>query len=171
MNQPIFVLGGPIEIASFAFSAITALCSFLISIIALRHTAKPKIEILLLSEGKYFCDRKVTLRFKAVNKGHWYAHPMVIDLQIYCNFAKRFTLYALNFGSRQEKQDKEVKLGVEGMQYFKAEKIILGREKSGEDFSIELKLPKNAGKHLIKFDAFSKNGVSYKKNIELECIK
>jgi len=71
----------------------------------------------------------------------------------------------------QEKINETVELGTENMQYFKAENIIVVSEKCGEEFWIDVILPKTESKHKVKLDAYSENGVSFKKIIELNCIK
>lgn len=171
LNQPITILGIPIELISLGFSIVTTFCALLISIIALRHSAKPKIDIKINSKGNYYCERSITLKFKVINRGHWYARPMAIGLVIFCNFDEDFKLLRLRYGSRQEKTDETVKLGTENMQYFKAENVIVGSEKGGEEFWVELILPKIEGKYKVKLDAYSENGVSFKKIFELNCIK
>lgn len=171
LNQPIIILGIPIELIDLGFSIVTTFCALLISIIALRYSAKPKIDIKINSKGNYYCESSVTLKFKVTNKGHWYAQPMVIGLVIFCNFDKSFELLRLRYGSRQEKTDETVKLGTENMQYFKAEHIIVGSEKCGEEFWIDVILPRAEGKQKVKLDAYSENGVSFKKNYRIKLYK
>lgn len=171
LNQPITIFGIPIELISLGFSIVTTFCTLLISIFALRYSAKPKIGIEINSKGNYYCGNSITLKFKVINKGHWYAQPMAIGLVIYCNFDESFEILRLRYGSRQENTDETVKLGTENMQYFEAKNIIVGSEKCGEEVWADVILPKTEGKYRIKLDAYSENGVSFKKIIKLNCIK
>ncbi len=170
MNDQILIFGIRIEVINLVFTMITSLSALSISFLLLRNSIKPRIDIERLGKDKVKCNDTVYLRFRVVNQGYWFARPMVIKLIIFCNFDEAFKLIELQFGSRQEKKDKKIKQGKENMNYFIAEGIMLGPKPSSEEFIIKLSTPDLPGKYRIKFEAYSENGVSFRKKFMIECI-
>ncbi len=169
-SEPVTIFGLPIEMLSLGFSVVTTFSALLLAVIALSHTARPRIKIDRITKGKYYCGEAIRLRFKVSNKGYWFARPMVVRLAIYCNFHEDFLLKKLSYGSRQENTDDIVKLGKGGFQYFKVENVMLSSSKLGEEFYFDLQMPEISGKYPVNFSAYSENGVSYRKSFTLRCV-
>ncbi|TJY34824.1 hypothetical protein [Pontimicrobium aquaticum] len=159
-----------LEILTLIFTIVTTICALYISYVALKHSARPKIVIDLLNDDNLICNQVTLLRFKVLNKGQWYSKPMAVGLNIYCNFDKYFELKKMYYGSVQQLKDKKAKKGVGNMSYFKAKGLKVGGGKEGEEFHVKIIAPKKPGTYQIRVEAYSDNGVSYRKDINIKAI-
>lgn len=161
--------GNTIALISLAFTIVTTLCALYLSYVALRHSTTPRIDIVLLNFQTLYCGKKYTLKFKVLNKGYWYAKPMILGLKIYCNFDKEFMLNKILYGSVQEIEDTKIREGVGNMNYLIARGLEINKGSEGEEFHIKIKAPNQPGDYKVRLDAHSENGASYRKDITLNC--
>src|SRR5665213_2458854 len=107
----------PIALANLIISTVTAISAIFIALLALRHTAKPKIDVLLLNseDDVLDCGNEVTFIFEIYNVGYWYAAAPALNITLYCNFDPAFDLVELRYGSIQEYSNKHVRVGKEGI--------------------------------------------------------
>src|ERR1035437_6360964 len=93
-----------IAIANLVVSAVTALCAIYIAFLALRHTAKPRIDVMLLRSGDELlgCNTEILFNLEVRNVGYWYAAAPAINITVYCNFDPAFAPLELRYGSTQE---------------------------------------------------------------------
>lgn len=159
-----FTLGGLI------LNFFTALAAVYIAFLALVHTAKPRINVVLLEDTTQACNRLIKLRFELRNVGHWYAIPPAIDIVAYCDFDPAFDLIELDYGSQQEIHATEVRIGKGGKKYFKAKGIMLIADDLGEIVQVQLKTPQVPGRYYARLSAYSANGLSHVQDFHIECI-
>ena len=157
------------EWINLILSIITTFAALFLSYIALKHTAKPRIEIQLLNDLPLKCGSKSTIKFYIKNMGYFYAKPMVINLEVFFNFSVEFNLDKILYGSILEKSSNRVRTGAGNMVYIMADGIMLAHKESGEEVHIKTKVPKIPDKYLIKVTAFSENGVSFTKDYHIKC--
>lgn len=160
----------PIAIANLAFSMITSVCALYLSFAALQHSARPNIDVKMLSPKKNLsCDSEDIIIFNFFNRGHWYAHPTAVDVVVFFNFNPKFELIECRHGSTQSYSNTNVKTGVGGMKYLKAKGLKLTYGEEGEEVHIQMKTPPEKGQYLVRISAFSDNGVSLKKEFKITC--
>ena len=164
------MLATNLEILQLIFTIITTVCALYLSFIALVQTAKPKIRIVLKNSNKDFlCGNQIKFKFLVQNIGHWYVKPMAVNLNIFCNFDKKFDLKKMYFGSIQQQIDDRIKKGVGDMNYFKAGGLKVGKGEVGEEIHIIADTPELPGEYRIRVDAYSDNGVSYRREFIIRC--
>lgn len=159
-----------IEIINVLFSFIIGLCAFYLSYVALKHSARPKVKLKMLSPKVLHCNKITLFKFEFSNVGYWYTKPPVINLIVFCNFENYFEPLELLYGSNQSIKNNDVKIGKGTMKYLKAKglKLIYGEE--GEEVHVKVKTPKIEGKYKIRVSAYSENGASIKKTFIVTCI-
>lgn len=162
-------MNDPIAIANLIFSIITSICALYLSFAALRHSAKPKVQVKMNSAKILTCDCEQICVFDFINQGHWYARPTAIDVIVFCNFDPRFELIECLYGSTQSYSNTNVKLGVGKMKYLKAKGLKLTYGEEGEEVHVRVRTPTEPGKYLIRISAFSENGVSIKQEFKVTC--
>jgi len=158
-----------LEHIQLGFTIITTVSTLYLSYIALVHTAKPRIVINLKNDRSILCGDEINFKFCVQNIGHWYAKPMAINLIVYCNFSKELELKKMFFGSIQQQVDDIIKKGVGDMNYFEASGLKVGKGKDGEEIHVIAQTPEKPGTYFIRVDAYSDNGVSYRKYFSLTC--
>jgi len=139
-------------------SAISCLISFLsfiflgiIAFLTLKHTAKPKLKIILKEkekiQGSYWALPRsdIELKFYLLNKGHLYAKPAIINLTLYVNLHPSFEPLSLFYGSVLEHETKEIKRGKNNSKYLVATGIKLYHKEPGEYILLKVRTPKTAG--------------------------
>lgn len=158
-----------IALISLGFTIITTICALYLSYVALKHSTVPRLDIVLLNFQTLYCDKYYVLKFKVLNKGYWYAKPMILGLKVYCNFDKNFRLNKIQYGSVQELEDSKIREGVGNMNYLIARGLEIGKGEEGEEFHINIQAPSKPGNYKVRLDAHSKNGASYRKDLTLNC--
>jgi len=158
-----------IAIAGLALNALVACVTIYIAYLALVHTAKPRIEILLREPTNQPKDRLIVLHYDIKNIGHWYALPPAIDVVVYLNFDPLFDLIGIGYGSQQEIQAAEVRIGKGGFKYLKAMGIKLIASDLPETIILHTRTPTEAGTYHAHISAYSPNGVAYSKQIPINC--
>ena len=158
-----------IALSSLVASMITAACALYLSMLALKHTAKPNVEVDLVSNKVLPCDHRAVLVFEFFNKGHWYGHPLAVNLTIYFNFDPECRLVEVRYGSTQAYVRADPKRGVGGSVYLKATGLKLAYGEAAEAVHVVLNSPQEPGMYRARVVAFSENGASLTKDFELEC--
>jgi len=160
-----------IEITNMLFSIIIGICAFYLSYVALKHSARPRVKLKMLSPKVLHCNEFTTFIFEFSNAGYWYTKPPVINLIVFCNFESCFELFELLYGSNQSIKNNDVKIGKGAMKYLKAKglKLIYGEE--GEEVHVRVKTPKIEGKYKIIVSAYSENGASIKEKFIVTLYK
>ncbi len=159
----------PLTLANLVFSSITTICALYLSYAALKHSARPNVNVKMRNSNTFECSQTILFVFEFTNVGHWYAKPTAIDVVAFCNFDPAFKLIELRYGSIQSYTDTDVKLGVGKMIYLKAEGLKLTYGEEGEEVHVEAVIPKKDGQYQIRISAFSQNGVSIKKEFTIRC--
>jgi len=159
-----------IALGGLILNFLTALAAVYIAFLALVHTAKPRINVVLLEGTTQPCNRLIKLRFELQNVGYWYALPPAIEITTYCNFDPAFDLIGLGYGSQQEIRTAEVRIGKGSRKYLKAQGIKLIANDFGEIVQVHLKTPQNPGRYLARLSAYSANGLSHVQDFYIECI-
>jgi|HubBroStandDraft_5_1064220.scaffolds.fasta_scaffold329822_2 hypothetical protein len=158
-----------LALGNLVFTIITTFCALYLSYAALKHSAKPNVEVRMLKPSILACGEIGHFVFEFSNVGHWYARPTAIDVVVFCNFAHEFKLMELRYGSVQEYSDSEVRVGVGKMNFLKARGLKLTYGEEGEEIHVRAKAPHRGGEYLIRISAFSENGVSLKKEFRIRC--
>ncbi len=158
-----------ISLANLILTFIVAVCALYLSFAALKHTARPNVEVRLINSSLLPCGKTVTFIFGFSNIGHWYAKPMAINLVAFCNFDAAFELIELRYGSTQSFVNTDIKEGVGGMNYLKAKGLKLTYGEESEQVHIKAVVPKMKGRYKIRISAYSDNGVSFMKEFAVEC--
>lgn len=159
-----------IALGGLILNFLTAFAAVYIAFLALVHTAKPRIDVVLLEDTIQPCNRLIKLQFELRNVGYWYALPPAIDITVYCNFDPAFDLVGLGYGSQQEILAAEVRIGKGGRKYLKAKGIKLIADDFGEVVQVHLKTPQVPGSYLARLSAYSANGLSHVQDFHIECI-
>lgn len=158
-----------IAIASLVSSIVTAICASYLSFLALKHTAKPNIDVELVSRKIMPCGERVVLVFEFSNIGHWYGRPIAINTTAFFNFDPECKLLESRYGSTQLYVRSNPKRGVGGSVYLKATGLKLTYGEASEAVHIVLYAPQERGVYCIRVVAFSDNGANLKKEFEVEC--
>jgi hypothetical protein len=160
-----------IAIANLVVSAVTALCAIYIAFLALRHTAKPRIDVMLLRSGDELlgCNTEILFNLEVRNVGYWYAAAPAINITVYCNFDPAFAPLELRYGSTQETTNTHVRIGKGGVKYLKAEGLKLSRRDEAERIHVLAKTPGYPGNFVIKVTAFSEEGASITREFQVKC--
>lgn len=111
-----------IAVASLILTIVSTVCVMFLSYAALRHTARPNVQVRRWSNERPRCDEVDTHIFEIVNVGHWYGSPMAVDVVVFCDFPPVFQLEELLYGSVQEHRNTDVKRGKGGARYLKAKR-------------------------------------------------
>lgn len=162
----------PIAIANLVISTVTALCAIYIAFLALRHTAKPRIDVSLLNhmDEPLGCNTEIIFDFEVRNIGYWYASAPAINITVYCNFDPAFNLSELRYGSTQETINTHVRTGKRGLKYIRAEGLKLSRRDEAERIHVLAKTPNYPGVFGIKATAFSEEGASITREFNINCV-
>jgi hypothetical protein len=160
-----------IALANLIASTITALCAIYIAFLALRHTAKPRIRVVLLnSEDEVLpCGKEVTFVYEVYNVGYWYGAAPAIDVTVYCNFDPAFQPIELRYGSVQEMSNTHVRIGKGGLKYIRATGLKLVRKREAERIHVVARTPVTPGAFKINAAAFSKDGASASSEFQIRC--
>lgn len=159
-----------IALISLIFTVITTVCVLFLAYVALGQTARPNITVRMLSSDCIECGTASSHVFELINVGHWYGSPIAVDLTVYFNFPAEFDLRELQYGSIQEHRNKEVKVGVGGMRYFKAKGLKISRHEKGEQVHILATGPQRPGQYSIRITGYSSNDASFSREFGFSCI-
>jgi len=160
-----------IAVASLLVSTITALCAIYLAFLALRHTAKPRVGIVLLNstDEVLVCGTEAVFVFEVYNIGYWYGAAPAINITVYCNFDPAFEPIELRYGSIQETTNTHVRTGKGDLRYIRAEGLKLSRKGEAEKIHVIAKAPNSAGTFKIKATAFSEDGASTTREFWVRC--
>jgi hypothetical protein len=161
----------PIALANLVISTLTAVSAIFIAFLALRHTAKPKIDVLLLNskDDVLDCGSEVMFIFEVYNVGYWYAAAPALNITLYCNFDPAFDPVELRYGSIQEYLNKHVRVGKGGLKYIRAKGLKLSQRGEAEKVYVRSFVPKQPGRYRIKATAFSDEGTGVTKEYRVKC--
>lgn len=161
----------PIALSNFAVSTVTAACAIYIAYLALKHTARPRIGVLILDGLTAGCGEEFTLDCEIYNIGYWYGTPPAINIMIYFNYDPIFDLRELHYGSAQEITNTHVRVGKGGRKFLRANGIKLVHRDSAERAHVIAVAPDTPGEYRLEISAFSENGASLSREFKIECIK
>lgn len=157
-----------ISLANLLFTMITTVCALYLSLVALRHSALPRIDVRMVAPRAIECSTEHTLIFEFGNVGHWYAKPMAVNVVVYCNFDPHFNPIEIAFGSVQAYKDTWVGKGK--MKYLKAQGIKLAYGEEWEAMHTRVVAPATPGDYLVRISAYSDNGASMVKEFRINCV-
>lgn len=158
-----------LAVANLVFTAVTTICALYLAGAALKHGARPHINVQFLSPGPHPCDTEVVFRFGLTNVGHWYGRPMAINTTVFCNFSPQFRLLELKYGSTQAYNDLDFKTGVGGLVYLKAKGLKLTHGEEAEEIHVRAITPPVPGEFLVRISAYSENGASLMREFSTRC--
>ena len=160
-----------IALASLLTSSVTALCAIYRAFLALKHTARPRIAVVMLSplSEVLACSSDVTFIFEIYNVGYWYGATPALDIIVFCNFNPSFELAELRYGSVQELSNTHVRLGKGGQKFIRATGIKLPSKGDAEKIHVSTTTPATPGNYRIKISAYSSSGISAAKNYLVSC--
>ncbi len=155
---------------SLVVTCFTAIVAIVIAWLALKHTAKPRIEIRLLSPSRLICDMEHSFVFEFSNVGHCYAQPSATDMRVFCNFPAEFKPLSIRYGSIQDEEAKEVKTGKGGAKYLMATGMELNYEEPPEHVHVVARTPPSGGEYLIRVVARPANGDACVRYFPIRCV-
>jgi hypothetical protein len=158
-----------LAISGLVLNALVAFAAIYIAYLALVHTAKPRISVFLHEPRKQPCSRTLELHYELTNRGFWYALPPAIDVTIFCDFDPAFEPICLGYGSQQEMNATEVRIGKGGRKFLKAKGLKLIADDLGEIIRIQVRTPPVPGRYLTRISAYSVNGLSHFEDFYIEC--
>jgi hypothetical protein len=160
-----------IALAKLLISSITALCAIYIAILALKHTAKPKVDVVMLSplHEVLVCASEVNFIFEIYNVGYWYGAAPALDIMVFCNFDPSFELSELRYGSVQELSNTHVRLGKGGQKFIRAKQIKLPSKGYAEKIHFFTTTPGRPGSYRVRITAYSSSGASAKREYSVNC--
>lgn len=161
-----------IEIISLIFNVLTSIVVVYLAYLALKHTAKPKIQIDWVENNQIFnTATDYTLTFKLSNIGHWYGKPAAKNIIFFFAFLPPVELMKLRFGSALEKESDIVFKGKGDSSYLRADGIYLMFSEPPEKALIFLKTPNDNGKYNFWITACSDDGVFdiYRYQLVVDC--
>jgi len=151
-----------IAVADFIFTALTSISIIMLTYLMLKFQAKPKVNIRFKNGRrriKLHADEKATLRFHAVNVGHWYsAKPAATNVMLWVNFEPSFEPIEIRYGSVLERKSRGLHLGKRGSKYLVASGIYLFHQEAGEDFEVDVKMPDKEGMYQLWIPIHSDQG-------------
>jgi hypothetical protein len=157
-----------LDFLSLLFTAITTIFVVYLTLLALKHTAKPRIKVIFNnSRTKYSTESEYLLTFSLSNAGNWYGEPAVKELMCYINVLPPVELYDIKYGATQELFNNQVKEGKGGSKYLKAHGIYLLYGEPGEKILARIKTPLQKGKYKFWISCCSEDGVSQKFNFNI----
>jgi len=163
LSDPSLNQNSLIEILSLTFTFITTVFVVYITLLALKHTAKPKMKIVYNKlKGNYSTNTEYLISFSLYNLGNWYGKPGIKHLECFVNFLPPTELVEIRYGSIQELKNMEVKIGKGGSKYLKAEGIYLIHGEPPENIEVKIKTPNDAGEYKFWIACYSEDGISQK---------
>jgi hypothetical protein len=148
------------NIISLIFNIITTMVVVYLTLLALKHTAKPKIKIIWTNKNLCFTTSTCyQLLFNLLNTGHWYGRPAAKNIVFYFAFLPPIELNKIKFGSSLEKENTKVLKGKGDSIYLKVEGVHLMYSEPSEKIELSLTTPETPGKHNFWITACSEDGV------------
>lgn len=157
-----------ISIISLLFTIITTFFIIYLTILTLEISAKPKLEILLKNNRKFYPGEEVKLTYHLQNIGRYmfgvrfsifrYGKTAAKNVLLYINFDPSFELHEIRYGSTLEKMDTNVFRGKNNCKYMIAKGIHLTYIEPGEDIESKVKMPDTEGNYSSWIAAFSEEG-------------
>lgn len=149
-----------LDLISLIFNIITTIVVVYLTLLALKHTAKPKIKIEWAEKNKNFTSgTDYQLSFYLSNTGHWYGKPAAKKIIFNFAFLPPVKLNKIKFGSSQERVNTNILIGKGNSNYLKADGIYLMFGEPSEKIELFLTTPENIGKYDFWITACSEDGV------------
>lgn len=159
-----------IEGITSATTLLLTVITVILTVVILRHTAKPNIEVTVSGELKLRPGQEGLLRFHLSNVGHWYGSPPATNIVAFVNANPAFTLNRLRYGSDLELKTKEVKRGVGPSKYLRATGIVLFKEEPAEDMALSFLAPEQPGTYEIWVSVRSEEGGHTSESFEIHVV-
>ncbi len=159
-----------ISILNLIFSAITAFCALYLSLIALRHTAKPKINARIKTKEQFKCGETTKINFELFNEGHWYAKPAAMSIAVHFDLDPSFELTKVTSGTEEQYVYDELKTGSGGTKTMRLKGIHLIYGQEPVPCWVYVTTPEKAGKYAISIIMLSDNGADTYKTFWIECL-
>jgi hypothetical protein len=164
-----------IAVAESIFTAITTIFIIILTFLALKFQAKPKVKIRFKNGGrriKFHVGEKATLRLHAENVGHWYsAKPAATNVILWVNFEPAFEPIEIRYGAALETRSHNVRYSKHGNKWLRASEIHLFHQEAGEDFEVDVKMPEKEGLYKLWIPIHSDQGDSGFQKLWIKVVK
>ncbi|WP_261569497.1 hypothetical protein [Frankia gtarii] len=139
-----------IDIASLAFSVITATFTGYIALIGLRFTAKPHLRCSVtpdLNDTVFRCGETIRIEIMLNNRGHWYGNPVATDVHVWFDLDPRFEPIVLHSGWADEHEYRDTRIGKGGAKTIRAKGLISTYGLPPERMRLTVKVPDSPGEY------------------------
>jgi len=159
---------GLLRMLEFVLIIIDSIASTILALLALRYTARPRLEV-TFDHGKRRTrlppNTRITLKMLVWNKGHIYAKPAAHGVIGWINFPEDFfrrggELLEIRYGPKDKKHtNREVKPGVGRRRYIAIKKpgIVVYPQEPPEEVEIDMLTP-DGGEYRIEIPLYSDEG-------------